>query len=219
MQIVSTAQAPTGLVGTIGLIVIDAVTQNILQARTTAGITEYPSNSGIYFWVGTVTDTVHYLVIWDLGSTPDVYAVDPVNQFIPTAIPGAVPVATVGTLTFSIKRNDTAPSLTIQCLNVNADGTTSPVNISGATVYFHMALATQVTVQFLPIDGALQVDREIPVIDGPNGICIWNPQPADTALAGIFAAEVEVHQTDGTIQSFPQQQNIQVTIYPDIGNN
>lgn len=219
MQIDTSVQATTGLTGTIGVQIIDIDSMTILLPRTTTGITEIVAGSGVYVWSGTVADAIHYLAIWDTGGNTPSYGVDPINEFIPTAIPGAVPVATVGTLTWTIKRNDTAPSLSIQCLNINADGTTAPVNISGAAAYFHMAEASQEGSAFLPLNGTLQVDREIPVIDGPNGIVMWTPEGNDTNTSGQFLAEVEIHFTNGTIQTFPQNTYITVNVVPDIGNN
>lgn len=69
--------AATGLVGTIGVRIHDPVGNTDVVARTTAGITEQPALSGIYFVTLTaplVEGT--YSVIWDTGGVAPLYAED-----------------------------------------------------------------------------------------------------------------------------------------------
>ena len=59
----------TGLVGTIGIRIIDTPSGSTFLARTTASIVENPAASGIYIWSGTgPTSAGTYSVIWDTGS-------------------------------------------------------------------------------------------------------------------------------------------------------
>lgn len=63
----------TGLVGTVGVRVIDPPVGDVITARTTSGITEQPAGSGVYA-TELVAPTVRgvYLVVWDIvvGGTP-----------------------------------------------------------------------------------------------------------------------------------------------------
>ena len=66
--------ATSGLVGTIGVRVIDPATSTTIVARTTAGIVEYPAGTG--FYTATIDLTAlpsapapgHYYVMWDDGA-------------------------------------------------------------------------------------------------------------------------------------------------------
>lgn len=60
--------ADTGLVGTIGVRVVDGPAGTTLVARRTAGITEYPAGSGVYNVTLTAPPAPGgYLVLWDTG--------------------------------------------------------------------------------------------------------------------------------------------------------
>src|SRR5881628_2112056 len=59
----------SGLVGTIGVRVINAATGATAVNRSTAGITEVPASSGTYLAQITAPSTVgRYIVEWDTGS-------------------------------------------------------------------------------------------------------------------------------------------------------
>lgn len=60
--------AASGLVGAIGVRVIDGSSQTTVVPRTTAGIAEYPAGSGVYSVELTAPAAPgHYLVLWDQG--------------------------------------------------------------------------------------------------------------------------------------------------------
>src|SRR4051794_23381022 len=60
--------APTGLVGTLGIRILDNAGGTAL-ARTTAGIAEFPAGSGFYAVTLTAPSTAgQYTVMWDTGS-------------------------------------------------------------------------------------------------------------------------------------------------------
>ncbi len=69
----------TGLTGTVGFAVVNP-DGSVFTARTTSGVTEYPSGSGIY-WPGTLTFVIGFRggIIWDTGGTTPKYAVDALN--------------------------------------------------------------------------------------------------------------------------------------------
>jgi hypothetical protein len=75
---VSVEAGTTGLVGTLGVQVINVATDVATIARTTAGISEVPAGSGLYF-VNLPAPSIpgSYIVLWDKGSiTPASVAYD-----------------------------------------------------------------------------------------------------------------------------------------------
>ena len=107
-------------------------------------------------------------------------------------------------MTFSIKQNDTAPSLRATLL----DGDGNPVNLSGSTVRFHMRLLGQT---------AIVVNQSATLIDAANGIAQYNWVAADTDTIGSYQAEFQVTYSDGAIETFPNDSYIRVDIIDDIG--
>lgn len=67
--------APTGLVGTLGVRIIDQPAGTTIAARVTSGISEQPPGSGIYS-TSLVAPSLAgtYLVVWDTGGVTPVYA-------------------------------------------------------------------------------------------------------------------------------------------------
>lgn len=97
--------APTGLVGTLGVRIIDQPAGTLMLARTTSGISEQPVGSGIYSTALTapaVNGT--YLVVWDTGGLAPVFAseelqvagVVPADVIPAPAGPGANVVSLIG---------------------------------------------------------------------------------------------------------------------------
>jgi hypothetical protein len=69
--------APTGLVGTIGVQIIDTPGGPVVLARTTAGIAENPAGSGIYsVELVAPDDAGTYTVVWDTGGASPIYRSD-----------------------------------------------------------------------------------------------------------------------------------------------
>jgi hypothetical protein len=66
---------PTGLVGTLGVAIIDTPTGTVITARTIAGIVEQPAGSGLYS-VELVAPAAEgtYSVVWDTGGGAPRYA-------------------------------------------------------------------------------------------------------------------------------------------------
>jgi hypothetical protein len=89
------ANFPTGIVGTIGVRLVDNSGATV-TARTTAGITEHPAASGIY--AVTLTSPVvagQYSVVWDTGGSDVSWAVEEVVVTItPQQVVGLSPTVT-----------------------------------------------------------------------------------------------------------------------------
>lgn len=72
----TTTGAPTGLVGTIGVRIVDGVGGTTL-ARSTSGIVESPASSGIYTATLTAPTTAGtYVIVWDTGGGTPEWAAD-----------------------------------------------------------------------------------------------------------------------------------------------
>ncbi len=103
--------------------------------------------------------------------------------------------------TFHLKQNDTSPALLYRL--------DPAVNLAGASVVFNMRPRG---------GGTVLVDREAASIDGDpgNGVVRYDWQVADTANAGWFEAEFEVTYSDGSVETFPNNDFIVVQIGGDI---
>lgn len=106
-------------------------------------------------------------------------------------------------MAFFIKQNDTSPSLQATL----KDGADNAVDLTGATVRFHMRqLGTQ----------TVKVDDDATVSDADNGVVYYQWSASDTDTIGSFEAEFEVTFSGGEIESFPNNRFIQVEITDDI---
>lgn len=103
---------------------------------------------------------------------------------------------------FITKRNDTEPP--ISGVVKNRAGV---VDLSGATVRFHMRDAASVSV----------VDAEADIVGDPaEGIVSYSWQAADTADVGFFSAEFEITFAAGRIMSVPKDRQLKVKIVEDL---
>lgn len=87
----STAQS--GLVGTIGVRLEDGAGGTAID-RTTAGITEHPAGSGVYFAVVPIpadTPTGQYVPLWDTGGVAPIFRQD--SEYLTVNPTGAPPAA------------------------------------------------------------------------------------------------------------------------------
>lgn len=90
---------------------------------------------------------------------------------------------------FQIGQGDTAPSISSQ---LTQNGT--PVNLTGASVAFRMALAqAKVTV----------VNRAAVITTPATGVVTYNWQAADTATPGSYVFQWVVTFSDGSVETFP----------------
>lgn len=105
---------------------------------------------------------------------------------------------------FQIRRNDTLPLLDATC---SAGDPAVPVDVTGATVRFHMRDESD----------QLVVDAAGSVVDGPNGVVRYTWAPADTAVAGVFKGEFQITFPSTKIRTFPNPGAITITINADLG--
>lgn len=84
--------APSGLVGTIGVAIYDALTNTYPTPRTTVGIVENPSGSGVYYKASPPLTAPHdpgdYFVVWDTDNGDPVFAQD---LLVVIAVPAPAP--------------------------------------------------------------------------------------------------------------------------------
>jgi hypothetical protein len=103
------------------------------------------------------------------------------------------------TETFYLKRGDTSPALRLALEPLD-------IPLDGATLRFRMRAR----------GGALITDAPavIDTTDPPTVLYDWQPQ--DTAIAGLFQAEVRVTYADGAVETFPNVGYIAVQISEDV---
>lgn len=105
-------------------------------------------------------------------------------------------------MTFYIKRNDTAPPFRA----ILKDGDGDIVNVTGATVRFHMNKR----------DGTAVVNAAATINSATAGDVEYNWDAADTALAGIYNAEFEVTYANTTVETFPNKGYEEVRVTEDL---
>lgn len=106
-------------------------------------------------------------------------------------------------MAFYIKQNDTSPNLRA----ILKDGDEVAINLTDATINFHMRTVGGETAV---------VDAAASIVSAENGIVQYIWDAADTATVGSYQAEFEVTNTDGTIETFPNNGYIRVEITDDI---
>jgi len=102
------------------------------------------------------------------------------------------------------KVGDTSPTLDIICKD--SDGNVVPV--TGATVQFHLRLCGS---------AALVIDAAGSVVDGPAGHVRYTPQAGDFDTAGFYEAEYEVTFSDSSVETFPNDGNLQLIVTGQLG--
>ena len=96
-------------------------------------------------------------------------------------------------MAFSIKQNDTSPSLQATL----KDASQTPVDLTGATVMFHMK----------SLEDIVKVDQEMTITDAKNGVAQYDWQLGDTDTVGIYYVEFEVTYADASVETFPNNGN------------
>lgn len=105
-------------------------------------------------------------------------------------------------MAFYIKQNDTQPAFQA----VLKDGSGDPINLDGTAVRFHMR----------PVGSSeIKVDAAASVISALSGIVRYTWSPADTDTFGAFYADFEVTYSDGSIETFPNNEFITINIVGD----
>lgn len=105
-------------------------------------------------------------------------------------------------MTFTIKQNDTAPSL--QAVLKDPSGT--PIFLAGAFVRFHMK----------SVSGTLKISSPVTIVDANNGLIRYDWEIGDTDTAGSFYAEFQVTYADGNIETFPNNGYESITITKEL---
>lgn len=105
-------------------------------------------------------------------------------------------------MAFSIKQNDTSPSLQATL----KDASQTPINLNGATVMFHMK----------SVDGTIKVDAEMTITDEDNGVVQYDWQSGDTDTVGTYYVEFEVTYADASVETFPNNGNKVVTVVKEL---
>lgn len=105
-------------------------------------------------------------------------------------------------MAFNIKQNDTSPSL--QAILKDASGTA--ISLTGASVRFHMKA----------LDGTVKVDAAMTVTDNLNGVVQYDWQTGDTDTVGSYSVEFEVTYLDNTIETFPNNQNLTISVVREL---
>ena len=105
-------------------------------------------------------------------------------------------------MAFSIKQNDTSPSLQATLKDSNL----TPINLNGATVEFHMK----------SLDGVIKVDETMTIVDSPNGIVKYDWQTGDTDTVGTYNVEFQVTYSDASIETFPNNGNLVINVVREL---
>lgn len=105
-------------------------------------------------------------------------------------------------MTFTIKQSDTSPAIQATLQDANA----VPINLSGATVKFHMKL----------LGGNTILNEDMVIVTPLSGLVRYDWQVGDTSVAGTYYAEFEVTYADSTVETFPNTGNIPIVIIPKI---
>ena len=106
-------------------------------------------------------------------------------------------------MAFNIKQNDTSPALAAQLL----DGSQNIIDLTGASVRFHMKIAGGTTVA---------VDNAAVVTNGSEGRVQYEWVTGDTTTAANYQGEFEVTYQNGTVESFPNSGYIVIRVIPEI---
>lgn len=106
-------------------------------------------------------------------------------------------------MTFYIKQNDTSPAIRATL----RDGDGDVINLTSATVRFHMRPIGSTTVK---------VDAAGTVVTPAGGIVQYSWSEEDTDTVGAYQAEFEVTYLGGSVETFPNDGYIRVEITDDI---
>jgi hypothetical protein len=100
---------------------------------------------------------------------------------------------------FQLKRNDTSPALLYELDRA--------VNLIAASVVFNMKEP----------DGTVVVNRAAGSVESSDPpVLRYNWDPEDSAAAGVYLGEFEVTYADSTVETWPNEGFIEVTIDEDI---
>jgi hypothetical protein len=110
----------------------------------------------------------------------------------------------VASQTFNIKQNDTSPALEAYL----RDSRGRAVNLTGATVVFHMRLQSS--------GEAKITDGSVTLTTATQGLVSYSFTAANTDTSGIYQAEFQVTFSGGAIETFPNDDYIKVVVTDDV---
>ena len=105
-------------------------------------------------------------------------------------------------MTFSIKQNDTAP--TLRTVLLDSDG--NPINLTGSTVSFVLK----------SMNNGIVINSSMTVVTPLAGLVEYDWQTGDTDTTGTYYAEFRVTYSDLSVETFPNSSNATVIIYPSL---
>jgi|TARA_R110000851_G_scaffold310830_2_gene470821 hypothetical protein len=106
-------------------------------------------------------------------------------------------------MAFNIKQNDTSPSLQATL----KDAQLVPVILTSATVKLHMK----------SLDGVIKVNETMTITDGNGGVVQYDWQAGDTDTVGSYYVEFQVTFADASVETFPNDGNLAVSIVKELG--
>ena len=106
--------------------------------------------------------------------------------------------------TFFIKQNDTTPALSVFL----QDARGRPINLTGATIVFHMRLESDLSVK---ISGG-----SVTTVSATQGNVSYTFSASDTDTSGNYQAEFQVTFSGGAVETFPNDDYIKVIITDDV---
>tara|TARA_R100001463_G_scaffold130980_1_gene190742 strand:+ start:651 stop:974 length:324 start_codon:yes stop_codon:yes gene_type:complete len=104
---------------------------------------------------------------------------------------------------FKIKQNDTSPIIQATLKDANS----AAVDLTGASVRFHMIKYRGTSTK---------VAAAAAIVDDDAGTVKYVWQSGDTDTVGSFKAEFQVTFSDGTVETFPNTDYIQIDVIDDI---
>ena len=102
-------------------------------------------------------------------------------------------------MAFVIKQGDTSPALLVTL----QDSGRQPVSLNGSTVLFHFR-GTR--------GSATPVTAPAVIVDAEAGQVRYDWRAEDTATAGDYEGEFEVTYSDGTVETFPNDGYIEISM-------
>ena len=105
-------------------------------------------------------------------------------------------------MAFSIKQNDTSPSLQATL----KDAALNPIDLRGAAVRLHMK----------SVDGTLKIDEAMTIVTALEGLVQYDWQTGDTDTVGTYYVEFEVTYTDNSIETFPNNGSKVVSVVREL---
>lgn len=106
-------------------------------------------------------------------------------------------------MAFNIKQNNTSPSLQA----ILKDGSGTVINLTGASVRINMKA----------VGGTgLKVNSAMTIVNATGGIIQYDWQTGDTDTVGSYSVEFEVTYSDNTIETFPNNQNLTISVVREL---